>query len=304
VFSKVCESGKSVSVLVVTSLSAERTTAKPSPTGTVLPSVVVTTPSPVKATTVTSEDAGSVLLATMSVCPAFTGATVPRGVTITTEAFAKLSSLASRTKDPLFSVSLICGKGLPDGSSTPPSIVSPMINSLEDCSSIKRSSAKRSRTLPSLPATTIAPVGSTSLILLAPSTGISLMFTTTPPSEVARTALVVDSAAIAVQRTATRMESPAIAFTTVVMRASAAESTSFKAPKTFWRAIWEVGQLEEGAGAVFWGGPKRANSPAATMAAGVSGWSDPTDSNTARASPKEPWAFRRLASATSARGAA
>ncbi len=230
----------SVSVLVLTFPSELSTTAKLWPTGTGSPPVVVTKPSPESETTVTSELAGSLLLAMTRVWPALTGETVPRGVTIRTEAWARLSGPESRTTEPLLSVSLICGRGLPAVSTIPASTVSPMINSLEGCSSTKRSSARRRSARPSLPTTTIAPAGSTSLTLLEPSTGTSLIFTTTPPSEEASTALVVESAAIAVQRTATRMESQASAFTTVVMRGVRAESTSFRSPQPFGNAVTGV----------------------------------------------------------------
>jgi hypothetical protein len=230
VFSYAPASGKSANVLVLVWPSAVRTTARPSPTGKELPSVVVTTPSPVSETTVTCEVAGSAVSATTKVSPAFTGEIVPRVVTITTEAWAKLSGLESRTKEPLFSVSLVCGKGFPEGSTEPPSIVSPTTNSLEGCSSIKRPSANRRSARPSLPATTMAPAGSTSLILVEPSTGMSLKLTTTPPSDEASTALVEDSAVVTVQRTALTTQSQEGSFTTAVMRAASPESTSFGIP--------------------------------------------------------------------------
>jgi len=195
--------------------------------------VVVTTPCPVSETTVTCELAVSAPSAMIKVSPALTGETVPRGVTMTTEDWARLSVLESRTSDPLLSVSLICGRGLPAASTVPASIVSPMINSVEGCNSTKRSSAKRRMARPSLPTTIMAPAGSTSLTLLAPSTGTSLMFTTTPPSEEASIALVTGSAAIAVQRTATKAERKASAFTIVVMRGLPAESTPFRGPMGF-----------------------------------------------------------------------
>ncbi len=131
IFSYEPESGRSVKVLVFAWPSAVRTKARPSPTGREFPSVVVTTPSPVGETTVTCEVAGSAVSAMTKVSPALTGDTVPRGVTMTTEACARLSALESRTRDPLLSVSLICGSGLPAASTVPASTVSPMINSLD-----------------------------------------------------------------------------------------------------------------------------------------------------------------------------
>ncbi len=77
-----------------------------------------------------------------------------------TEAWASASWLESNTNEPLLSVSLTCGKGLPAASSVPASIVSPMINSLEGCNSTNRSPAKRNSARPSLPTTTMAPAGS------------------------------------------------------------------------------------------------------------------------------------------------
>jgi hypothetical protein len=190
-------------VLLLTCPSEVSTTAKPLPTGTGLPSVVVTIPSPVIATTVTCEVAGSELSVRIKVSPALTGETVPRGVTMTTEACAKLCALESKTRDPLLRVSLICGSGLPAASTVPASTVSPMINSLDGCNSTKMSFARRNKARPSLPTTTIAPAGNVSLTLLAPSTGTSPIFTTTCPSDEASKAVGVDSAAVAVQIAAT-----------------------------------------------------------------------------------------------------
>ena len=207
--------------------SAANTTANPSPTGRGSPPVVVTMPSPSNETTVTVEAAASAPSATMRAWPALTGATVPRGVTTSSETWARLSALEIMTSEPELSVIRLCGTGLPAGSKAPPSTDAPMTAWVPGCNSTNNPSAKRSKARPSAPVTRIAPAGSSSFNFEAASVGMPSIFTVIAPSAAAKTAAwaVTGRSTPAPANKKTAAKRPFVI--SVVMLGTARESTIF-----------------------------------------------------------------------------